>query len=41
MTEKGSLWGDRDFVLLWSGQNVSLLGSEVILLALPLVAGTA
>ncbi len=39
MSGKRSLWRDRDFVLLWSAQNASMLGSEVTLLALPLVAG--
>jgi MFS family permease len=33
-----SLWWHRDFVLLWSGQSVSELGSEVSALAIPLVA---
>ncbi|MEV1174126.1 MFS transporter [Nonomuraea sp. NPDC049784] len=39
MSGKRSLWRHRDFVLLWSGQSASMLGSEVTLLALPLVAG--
>ncbi|WP_158088810.1 MFS transporter [Thermoactinospora rubra] len=39
MPGKRSLWRERDFVLLWSGQTVSMLGSEVTLVALPLVAG--
>ncbi len=34
----GSLWRHRDFMLLWSGQTVSLFGSQVSWLALPLVA---
>jgi Na+/melibiose symporter-like transporter len=33
-----SLWRHRDFVLMWSGQTVSLMGSEVSLLAVPLTA---
>jgi MFS family permease len=33
-----SLWGHRDFLLLWSGQSVSELGSGVTQLALPLTA---
>lgn len=33
-----SLWRHRDFRLLWAGQSVSELGSQVSLLALPLVA---
>jgi Na+/melibiose symporter-like transporter len=32
------LWRHRDFLLLWSGQSVSELGSAVSLLAVPLVA---
>ncbi|MET7451988.1 MFS transporter [Streptomyces sp. NPDC005574] len=32
------LWGQRDFVLLWSGQTVSEMGSAVTQVALPLVA---
>ncbi len=33
-----SLWRHRDFNLLWSGETVSALGSQVSSLALPLVA---
>ncbi len=33
-----SLWRHRDFLKLWTGQTVSLLGSQVTLLALPLAA---
>ena len=33
-----SLWRHRDFRLLWAGQTVSELGSQVSLLALPLLA---
>jgi len=33
-----SSWRHRDFRLLWAGQSVSRLGSQVSLLALPLVA---
>jgi MFS family permease len=32
------LWRHRDFLLLWSGQAVSELGSDVTLLAVPLIA---
>jgi hypothetical protein len=32
------LWGDADFLKLWAGQTVSLLGSQVTFLALPLTA---
>ncbi|MDT7544101.1 MAG: hypothetical protein QOE99_211, partial [Actinomycetota bacterium] len=34
----GSLWRDRNFALLWAGQSVSELGSQVTMLALPLLA---
>jgi MFS family permease len=33
-----SLWRNRDFLLLWSGQSVSEMGSAVSQVALPLVA---
>jgi predicted MFS family arabinose efflux permease len=33
-----SLWRHRDFLKLWTGQTVSLVGSQVTLLALPLTA---
>jgi MFS family permease len=33
-----SLWRHRDFLLFWSGETVSLFGSQVTLLALPLTA---
>jgi hypothetical protein len=32
------LWRHRDFMLLWTGQSVSELGSAVTMLALPLIA---
>jgi MFS family permease len=32
------LWGDRDFRLLWAGQSLSLVGSQITLVAMPLVA---
>jgi MFS family permease len=32
------LWRHRDFLLFWSGETVSLFGSQVTLLALPLAA---
>ncbi len=33
-----TLWRHRDFMLLWSGQTVSEMGSAITLLALPLTA---
>lgn len=33
-----TLWRHRDFLLLWAGQTVSQVGSQVTVLALPLVA---
>ncbi|MGH3398557.1 MAG: MFS transporter, partial [Streptosporangiaceae bacterium] len=35
---RSTLWRDRDFLLLWGGQAVSQAGSQVTILALPLVA---
>jgi MFS family permease len=35
---RGGLWGHRDFLKLWSGQTISEFGSQVSLLALPLIA---
>jgi MFS family permease len=35
-----SLWRHRDFMLLWGGETVSHVGTQVSLLALPLVAVT-
>jgi MFS family permease len=32
------LWRDADFLTLWAGQTVSLVGSQVTFLALPLTA---
>src|SRR5438105_1018477 len=40
MTPRPTLWRHRDFVKLWAGQAVSRLGSQVSLLALPLIAIT-
>lgn len=34
----GTLWSHADFMKLWTGQTVSLFGSQVTLLALPLTA---
>ncbi|MDQ6670151.1 MAG: MFS transporter [Chloroflexota bacterium] len=33
-----TLWGDANFLKLWSGQTISLLGTQVTQLALPLAA---
>src|SRR5262249_24515006 len=33
-----SLWRHADFLKLWAGQTVSLFGSEITILALPLTA---
>lgn len=33
-----SLWRNRDYMLLWSGQNVSSIGTQVSVLAFPLLA---
>lgn len=38
MARVGGLWRHPDFLKLWVGQTVSLIGSEVTLLALPLTA---
>ncbi|HEX7996138.1 MAG TPA: MFS transporter, partial [Streptosporangiaceae bacterium] len=37
-TSSRSLWRHRDFMLLWTGQAVSEIGSAVTIVALPLVA---
>lgn len=34
----GGLWGRRDFRLFWAGDTISLFGSQITLLALPLTA---
>src|SRR6266540_993984 len=41
MGERRSIWGHRDFVRQWSAESVSRFGSQVSLLALPLIAITA
>ncbi|MFJ2766411.1 MFS transporter [Streptomyces sp. NPDC087300] len=33
-----SIWRNREFLLLWSGQTVSEMGTQITVLALPLVA---
>ncbi|MGW4567473.1 MFS transporter [Streptomyces sp. NPDC004561] len=40
-TDGPSLWRQRDFMLLWSGQTVSEMGSAVTEVALPLLAVVA
>ena len=35
---RGGLWRNRDFLLVWSGQGVSEVGSQVTTIALPLIA---
>src|SRR5919202_3480078 len=34
----GSLWHNVDFLKLWGGQTISMFGSQVTILALPLIA---
>src|SRR5436309_7550582 len=36
--DRSSLWRHSDFMRMWTGQTISLLGSQVTLLALPLTA---
>jgi MFS family permease len=36
--QRPTLWRHRDFLLLWSGQTVSEIGSQITVLAMPLVA---
>jgi MFS family permease len=38
MTRLGGLWRHRDFMSLWSAETISQFGTQVTLLALPLVA---
>jgi MFS family permease len=38
LDRRGGLWRHRDFLLLWSGQTVSEMGSSITTLALPLTA---
>lgn len=37
---KKSLWSDRDFLKFWSGETLSMLGAQVSLVAIPLLAAT-
>lgn len=37
---KGAVWRNRSFVSVWAAASVSVLGSQVSLLALPFVAVT-
>jgi hypothetical protein len=34
-TRFGALWHHADFLKLWTGETISLLGSQITLLALP------
>lgn len=36
--QRPTLWRHRDFLLLWGGQTVSEIGSQITVLAMPLVA---
>ncbi|WP_432994352.1 MFS transporter [Dactylosporangium sp. CA-233914] len=38
--DDGSLWRDADFVKFWSAESLSLLGAQVSLVAIPLLAVT-
>jgi MFS family permease len=40
-TERRSIWRNRDFRLLWLGHTVSMFGSQITRVALPLVAALA
>jgi hypothetical protein len=35
---RSGLWGHRDFLHLWAGETISQVGSQISLIALPLVA---
>jgi len=35
---RGGLWGHRDFLRLWAGESISQVGSQISLIALPLMA---
>lgn len=37
-TRRASLWHNRDFVQFWSGETLSLYGTQITILALPLTA---
>ncbi|MET9671529.1 MFS transporter [Streptomyces sp. NPDC006482] len=36
--KRGALWRDRDFLVFWTGETLSLYGTQVTTLALPLAA---
>jgi MFS family permease len=39
-SRRGGLWRDRDFMKFWSAETFSLLGSQISLIAIPLLAVT-
>jgi hypothetical protein len=41
LVPRSGLWRGTDFLKLWGGQAVSHLGSQITLLALPLLARAA
>lgn len=38
LIRRDTLWRNRDFLSLWAGQTVSLVGSQITPIALPLLA---
>ena len=37
-TESGSVWRNHDFVKLWTGETISLIGTQITQFTLPLIA---